>query len=135
VKRGALCVAGTLIQMERITLHTPEALNDGSPVPPDLFFAYEDELYDIALEAKLASGSGDEGFTISPGVIGAWRSPSGERYREPLRLYCLDVVEAEPVLTLVFRLADRIRRELSQHTVYVTVAPIDVTTVTEHVVA
>lgn len=122
--------------MERITLHVPEALNDGSPVPPEVFEAYEDELYDIALDAKISAGGlGEEGFTILVGAIGAWRSPSGTKYKEPLRLYCLDVADARPVLDALRHLAHRITTELGQEVVYLTISPNDGIAVRQYVVA
>lgn len=109
--------------MERVTLHVPETLNDGSPVPLEQLAVYEAELFEIA-----------KGYTLTH-AIGAWRSPSGERYREPLRLYAIDVVDAQTVLDRVLRLAHLIRVELTQEAIYVTVAPIDALGVTEYVAA
>lgn len=121
--------------MQRLTLHVPETLNDGSRVPNDVFEGYEDDLLDIALESKLSSGAGEEGFTLARNVVGVWRSPSGNKHKEFVRLYWLDVADSAPIRDLVLHLADRIKGELAQEAVYVTIGPIDVTLVTEHAVA
>lgn len=120
--------------MYRVTLHLPEALNDGSPVPPEQFALYEDELLEIVALARVSSGSGEEGFILSH-VIGGWRSPSNKKYREPFRLYAIDVADAQTVLDRVVRLAHLIRVDLVEEAVYLTVSPIDATTVTEYVAA
>ncbi|MDQ5819899.1 MAG: DUF3574 domain-containing protein [Actinomycetota bacterium] len=99
--------------MERITLHVPETLNDGVPVALGDLQAYETELLEIA-----------GGFTVTP-AIGAWRSPSGELHREPLRLYSLDVLDARVVRAQVLELAQRITAELEQEAVYVTVTRVE----------
>ena len=107
--------------MDRVTLQVPETLNDGSVTPVGQFASYEDELIEIA-----------GGFTLGH-AIGAWRSPSKESYREPLRLYAIDVPDAQTILETVLRLANRIRIELAQEAVYVTVAPVEAMSVTEYV--
>jgi hypothetical protein len=95
----------------------------------------DDELHDIALDAKLAAGGrGEDGFTIIPDAIGAWRSESSRKYREPIRIYWLDVVDEEPVREALGRLAQRIGIELAQESVYVTVSPLAVISVTQFVV-
>jgi hypothetical protein len=121
--------------MRRITLHVPEKLNDGSPVPEDVFESYEDDLYDITYEARVSSGFGEEGFNITRNVIGNWRSASGKKYREPLRLYWFDVADAEVVEHLVLRLAHRMKVELGQEGIYTTVTPVEASLVTELAVA
>lgn len=109
--------------MQRITLQIPETLNDGTQVAAESFASYEVELHDIA-----------GGFTLTH-AIGSWRAPSGAIYRDALRLYAIDVADAQTVLERVLHLADRIRRDLDQEAVYVTVSPIEATLVTELVVA
>jgi hypothetical protein len=122
--------------MERITIHVPELLPDGSPVPPHLIARFEERLLDVTLEAKLASnGVNEEGFTIVTGVVGAWRSTTGRTYREPLCLYYLDVADARFVHDRVLEIADGIRAALKQEAVYVTVAPIEPMLVREAVAA
>lgn len=120
--------------MERITLHVPETLGDGSPVPPEQLEVYEDELHEIALAAKISAGFGNEGFAIVY-VTGAWRSPLGKTYREPIIRYEIDVADAQTVVDRVLQLGHRIRADLTQESVYVTVSPIDAVTVTEYVPA
>lgn len=107
----------------RITLHVPETLNDGTPVATERFTAYEDALIEIA-----------GGYTLAH-AIGAWQSSDGTIYREPLRLYSVDVQDVAACLPRVHDLALRIRAELIQIEVYVTVSPIEATGVTEHAVA
>ncbi len=119
--------------MKRITLYVPETLNDGSPVPTDILESYEDEMCDVAFQARLATGIGDEGCTVSENNTGVWRSPSGQKYRERVRLLWVDVADAGPLRDLVLRLAHRIRVELAQEAVYLTIAPAgDAMTVTEY---
>jgi hypothetical protein len=121
--------------MERIAIHIPEVRPDGSPVPAAALASFEERLYDIASEAKRTSAClTEEGFTILTGM-GAWRSPSGHTFREPVRLYCLDVAEARSVLASVFGVADGIRVALEQESIYVTISPIEAMVVTELVAA
>lgn len=117
--------------MQRISLHVPEVLNDGSAVPLELYDPYEDELLNIALEAQAETGIGEVGFSASLNVLGVWRSDLGQKHREPIRLYWLDVGDLRRPLERVRRLAIRIRHELDQAAVYVTVVPVDVVLVTE----
>lgn len=98
---------------ERLTLHVPEILNDGSSVGYELLEAYERELL------KLAGG-----FTLR-NAIGAWRSHEGVLYREPVRLYSIDVPTASNARRAVAALALRIGHELGQQVVYLTVVPIE----------
>lgn len=122
--------------MNRITVYVPESLPDGTPTPPELLLSYENELLDGALTARLESGGlSTEGLTIFPTVIGVWRSPSGRTYREPMRLLCLDVVDAEALISDVRRVAERIRIELAQEVVYVTISPVDGLAIAEPVAA
>lgn len=93
--------------MQRITLHVPEARNDGSAVAPDQLAAYEDALLEIA-----------GGFTLTHS-IGAWRSLSGSTCREPQRLYSVDVAEAVAA-SKVLAVAQRIAFDLEQQVLYVT---------------
>jgi hypothetical protein len=93
--------------MERITLHVPETLNDGSTVSSDQFAAYENELLELA-----------GGFTLTHG-IGAWRSLAGATYREPQRLYAVDVADA-PAVRKLLALAERMAFDLEQDVFYVT---------------
>lgn len=97
--------------MDRLVLHIPETLNDGLAVSPARLAQYEDELLEIA-----------GGFTLTH-AIGAWRAASGQTYREPLRLYAVDV-GADSAGERLRRLAARIARELGQVAVYVTGSPI-----------
>lgn len=116
--------------VERITFHVPEVLPDGSSVPAELLASYEEELFDIASRAWLASGGmNEEGFTILTGAVGAWRSPSGKTYREPVRLYCLDVTQVEAVLDDVRRAAERMRVGLKQEAIYLTITPVEASTI------
>jgi hypothetical protein len=92
---------------ERLALHLPETLNNGRFVPAEQLQAYEDELLGIA-----------GGFTLVC-ATGAWRSPLGQCYREPMRLYEIDVVD-ERAREHVIALARRIALELEQEAVYVT---------------
>jgi hypothetical protein len=109
----------------RFEVHVPEALDDGSVVPPDVYESYEHELYDIALQAKLsAGGKGEEGFTAIPRGIGGWRNQLGETSHEPIRIYRLDVADAAAVYEDVATLAQRVGLELAQQVVYVTVSPV-----------
>jgi hypothetical protein len=121
--------------MERIAIHVPEVVPDGSPASAVVFASLEQRLFDIASDAKLASaGLTEEGFTILSGV-GAWRSPNGKGYRESVRLYCLDVADAHSVLEAVLDVAAWIRVALKQESVYVTISPIEAMTVSEVVAA
>jgi hypothetical protein len=107
--------------MDRVTLYVPETLNDGSVTPMRRLASYEDELIEIA-----------HGFTLTH-AIGVWRSPEQTKYREPLRLYSIDVPDAQTVLERLLELAGRIRVELAQEALYVTVSPVDAMSVTEYV--
>jgi hypothetical protein len=96
---------------ERLVLHLPETLNDGRLIPNERLQNYEDELLDIA------------GGFMFVCAIGAWRSPVGHCYREPIRLYEVDAPDRrarERLLTL----ARRISVELTQEAVYVTSSPV-----------
>lgn len=95
--------------MIRYTLHVPEQRNDGSLIEP----AYFEEI-EGALEV-LAGG-----WTLTPG-IGGWRGEN-ERYREPVRLYAMDVeqdLNGNLRRALVLQ-AGRIADELEQEAVYLT---------------
>jgi len=111
--------------MERITIHVPELLPDGSRVPANVLAAFEQQLCELASDARLMSaGANEEGFTILTGATGAWRSNEG-MYREPLRLYFVDVADAESGLEVARTIADSLRVALDQQAVYLTVSPID----------
>ena len=103
----------TSLEIERLTLHVPETLNDGTPVTIGQFAEYEAELLGIST-----------GFTLTHG-IGVWRSDAGIVYREPVRLYAVDVSTDSDARDRLSSLADRIGRELAQRAVYVTASPID----------
>jgi hypothetical protein len=119
-------VATLRLLMDRITLHLPEVLNDGSAIPEDVFAAYEEDLLDIAEVAVLVAGVGEPGFQILRNVTGVWRSPTGRLCREPIRLYWLDLVDVEVVRERVAKLIDAIKVRLAQELVYATVTPIEV---------
>jgi hypothetical protein len=121
--------------MQRLTVHIPEVLRDGSQVPPQLHASYEDELLEIVLDAMLESGVGEPGLTIVGNVVGAWLAPDGMRYRESMRLLMVDVANSQELMDGVLRLADRIRDELDQHAVYVTATPVEPMVVTAYVAA
>jgi hypothetical protein len=121
--------------MQRLTLHIPEVLRDGTPVPPQLHASYEDELLDIALDATLESGVGEPGLTIVGNVVGAWQAPDGTRHRESMRLLIVDVANSQGLVEHVLRLVDRIRDELDQYSVYVTATAVEAMTVTGYVAA
>ena len=95
----------------RLTLHVPEALNDGSPVCPSQFEAYEAALIDLA-----------GGFTLLP-AIGAWRSQSGQIYREPMRLYAIDVADVDATMPVLHKLVRQIGADLAQEAIYVSLTP------------
>lgn len=118
--------------MDRITFYVPEVQPDGSPTPAVLLAAYEDELLDLVETARLMSGGlGEPGLTILVNVMGVWRSPAGKTCREPMRLYCLDVLDAQPLMGEVQRVAEQMCRDLNQQVVYVTVSPIEAAAVAE----
>jgi hypothetical protein len=132
---GKLVVAGNLAAMERITLHVPQLLNDGSCVPAETLEDYEDAMGDIALRSLLASGSGSHGAVVSPGETGVWWDQDGRKYREPYTLYSIDVVESDLAFDLTRELAERARVELGQVAVYLTRGPIGAVIVTAYVTA
>lgn len=107
--------------MHRVTLHVPETRNDGSPVATAELEAHEAELLQIA-----------GGFTLIP-AIGAWRSSTGEVYREPLRLYAVDVADERTVRAQMLELAECMSAELGQEVIYLTVSEVVATGVTAHV--
>lgn len=111
--------------MQRITIHIPRFLNDGSVVSQEQLLSYERELLRVAETARFASGEGELGFTVSD-VTGAWQSPAGITYREALLRYDLDVADYSSVGLDVRRLAQRIRFELNQDAVYVTITALEV---------
>jgi hypothetical protein len=115
---------------KRITLHVPEELPDGSPVEVARFEAYERALFELARRARGMTDAGEEGFTLIRGAVGTWRSPDGVTFREPMRLYCLDVADADEVLDDLRSLSERIQAELNQEAIYLTIAPIDVLLIT-----
>jgi hypothetical protein len=118
--------------VDRITFYVAEVQPDGSPTPAVLLAAYENELLDLAETARLMSGGlGEPGLTIFVNVMGVWRSPAGKTCREPMRLYCLDVFDAEPLMAEVRRVAGRMRSDLNQEVVYVTLSPVEATAVAE----
>jgi hypothetical protein len=96
---------------ERLILHLPETFNDGRLVSVERLQAYEEELLEIA-----------GGFTLVS-ATGTWRSPLGQSYREPVRLYEIDVPN-EQARERLLALAHRIALELDQEAVYVTSAPV-----------
>lgn len=111
-------------RLERLTLHVPEALNDGAPVPQTQFSGLESELLGIA-----------GGFTLTHG-IGVWRTVTGETCREPVRLYSVDTLTGGHARQRMTLLASRIARALRQEAVYLTAQPISpelVTSETDHV--
>lgn len=92
--------------MTRWTLTVPLTLNDGTPTAAEYIADIEEDIADIA-----------GGFTATPGE-GAWRSPDGDWYREPVTVYTFDVshiADGE-----VRRLAADIAQLLDQEAVYVT---------------
>ncbi len=97
----------------RFTLIVPEALNDGTPAGVEQLAAYEHDLLDIV-----------GGYTLIS-AIGAWRSPAGDIYHEPVRKYELDIADDPTVRDQLLALASRIALELAQDAIYLTVAPID----------
>ena len=112
--------------MHRITLHVPEALNDGSPIPAGYQTWVEDELGHIAAVAQVESGVGEPGITICEHGTGLWWSPAWEKQREPMRLMAIDVADDGTSVDLVYRLAERIGADLGQNKVYMTTSPITV---------
>jgi len=100
--------------MQRITLHIPTCDNNDHPVPRSILGLWEAQIVDIA-----------GGFTVSD-AVGAWRSPTGRIYREPVRLYVIDVAEYESLRDAILALANRIRVALAQESVYVTMIPLEV---------
>jgi hypothetical protein len=114
--------------VERVALYIPKNLNDGRPVAKGVLESYEDELFEIALDA------GENGFTRSS-IFGMWRFPDGTKFREPVIKYELDVSDSNLILDRVLHLAERVREELRQDAVYVTVSPIEAHLVTERVPA
>jgi hypothetical protein len=120
--------------MERITLHVPEVLNDGSPVPAETLEEYEDAMGTIALESLMVGRRGSRGVTVSPGQIGIWWDQDDRKYRERYTLYVMDVYEVGLAFDLTCELAARIKVELGQAGVYVTRFSIDATVV-EYVTA
>ena len=111
--------------VQRVTLHVPEVLNDGTPVGSRTFEAIEDQLLGVAAAARRASGIGEEGFTVLSGAFGVWRSPTGRIYRERQRLFLLDVPDVGRVFEQVVALADWVRTDLDQESVYVTVVELE----------
>lgn len=112
---------------DRITLHLPEELPDGTAVDSGIFAEYEQALLGICAGANdIGSDEGEIGFTVIGKTSGAWRSPGGQLVREPMRLYLLDVPEADLVLDEIRQLAERTQAQLEQQAIYVTVAPIRV---------
>lgn len=94
--------------MTRYTLHVPRFYNDGTVVPPSELDLVEGRLLDIA-----------GGFT-STNATGAWRSPDGRVYREPVTLYHVDSeLDVERELRDV---AELIAARLEQEAVYLTSA-------------
>ena len=93
------------------TLIVPEAFNDGTPVPLEQLAAYETELVEIF-----------DGYTLTS-AIGAWRSPAGVTFREPIRKYELDTSDTA-VHQKLLTLASRIALELAQDATYLRVAPV-----------
>jgi hypothetical protein len=104
----------------RYTLHVPEQYNDGSLVAPEYFAHIEQAIEDVA-----------GGWTLTHG-IGGWRGED-TRYREPVRLYHVDVAHPKPGERPVDRLldiADDIAAALGQEAVYMTAQQITTTLVT-----
>ena len=122
--------------MERITLHVPEQLNDGTPIPEAVLDSYQRAMGEIAREAVIVSGNGEPGYSASPHQLGGWLQPSGHWTEEPMRLIWIDVEVAEVVLARVRKLAFVVKTELAQEAVYVTVAPIaNASAIVEYVMA
>lgn len=111
--------------MDRVALHVPTVLNDGSPVPGKRLTDYESELLGIAEMATLLSGRGQVGLSIAH-VTGIWRSPTGQILREPVARFEMDVADQNQVLADVLQLAERVKDELGQLAVYVTTSLVEV---------
>lgn len=96
----------------RYTLHVPLQRNDGTAVTDEEFAAIERDLLGIA-----------GGFTSTDGV-GGWLSPNGKVYREPVRIYAVDVTATDWAHQRILSLADFVGIALEQEAVYVTRSPI-----------
>lgn len=96
----------------RFTLTLPLAMNDGSPVDPVALATLEDDILGIA-----------GGFTATDSV-GAWRAPDGTVYREPVRVYTLDVPDTRDAAERIRGIADVAAIAFEQEAVYVTRAEV-----------
>lgn len=99
-------------QQLRITFHVPETFNDGSAVSSVFFSLLEYEILSVA-----------SGFTFWP-AIGVWTGDA-KTYRDPVRLYAVDIPAASSAIDDMARLGEWIKVELDQESVYITVTPIE----------
>jgi hypothetical protein len=102
----------------------PLARNDGEPVTDTELGAIEDDLFNIA-----------GGFT-STDSTGAWRSDDGTVYREPVRVYAVDVADAiqQDAGERLLSLAEFVATALEQEAVYLTAGSIVTRLVTKSAV-
>lgn len=96
----------------RYTVTVPRALNDGTPLDAVTLDTLERELLDIG-----------GGFTAHD-AEGAWRDEDGIVYRDPVRVYALDVPDTPHNRAAMFRFADAVAIAADQVAVYVTESPI-----------
>jgi hypothetical protein len=100
------------MQHARYTLTLPLALNDGAPVDATTLATIEGDLLDVA-----------GGFTATDS-IGAWRAPDGAVYREPVRVYTLDVPDTRDAAERIRGIADIAAIAFDQEAIYVTRADV-----------
>ena len=96
----------------RYTVTVPLALNDGTPLDAVTLDTLERELLDIG-----------GGFTATD-AQGAWRADDGTIYRDPVRVYALDIPDTPHNRAAIMRFADAVAIAADQLAVYVTESPI-----------
>lgn len=97
--------------MIRYTLHVPELLNDGTPVPDRTFDEVEQYILSVS-----------DGYTLIH-AAGGWRADTGVVTTEPVRLY---VIDAYVELTSLRHFARMLAQRLSQEAIYLTTQTVEV---------
>ncbi|MCK6682058.1 MAG: DUF3574 domain-containing protein [Thermoanaerobaculia bacterium] len=95
-----------------IDLLVPFTDNEQRPFPDSLFAAFEDFLLTVA-----------GGYTRRGDVKGAWRSPSGQIFRDASRLYSILLEADDDATKIIGQIVAHIRRAFRQQAVFVEAVP------------